>query len=125
MTTPRTQSLVSVAAALTIALTVGACARTPSRLASIRPAPTEELPVAITFENAATDYVHVYLVGEKREWFLGRVEIGARTTLRIPDEALAEDVGPVRLAVLEGQLDMTTRESLAMLAQRRPLTQPT
>jgi hypothetical protein len=57
--------------------------------------------VTIRFDNAAHDYVQVYLVGEQREWWLGRVEVGARATLRIPDDALAE-AGPMRLAVLEG-----------------------
>jgi hypothetical protein len=103
MTTPRNRSLVSFAAALTFALTLAGCASAPVRVATDAPASTEELPVSIPFENAARDYVHVYLVGQKREWFLGRVEIGARATLRIPDEALAEDAGPMRLAVLEGQ----------------------
>jgi hypothetical protein len=103
MTTPRNRSLVSFAAVLTVALTLAGCASAPVRLASDEPAVTEELPVSIPFENAARNYVHVYLVGQKREWFLGRVEIGARATLRIPDEALAEDAGPMRLAVLEGQ----------------------
>jgi len=102
MITPRTRSLVSFAAALTVALALAGCASTPSRPASGRHLPSDELPLAIRFDNAAHDFVHVYLVGEKREWWLGRVEIGARATLRIPEEALA-DAGPMRLAVLEGQ----------------------
>lgn len=102
MITPRTRSIVSFAAALTVALALAGCAGTSSRRTSDGLAPTDELPLAIGFENAARDYVHVYLVGEKRQWFLGRVEVGARATLRIPDDALA-DAGPMRLAVLEGQ----------------------
>ena len=102
MITPRTRSFVSFAAALTVALALAGCATTLSHSASSGLAPTDELPLAIRFDNAARDYVHVYLVGEKREWYLGRVEIGARATLRIPDDALA-DAGPMRLAVLEGQ----------------------
>ena len=57
---------------------------------------------AIRFDNEARDYVHVYLVGESREWLLGRVEPGARATLRIPDEAMADDTWSMRLAVLAG-----------------------
>ena len=102
MITPRTRSLVSFAAGLTAALALAGCASTPSRPASGRRTLSDEPALAIRFDNAAHDYVHVYLVGEKREWWLGRVEIGARATLRIPDDALAE-AGPMRLAVLEGQ----------------------
>jgi len=100
--TPRIHSLVSFAGALSVALTLAGCASTASHAASVAPAAIDELPRVIRFDNAAPDYVHVYLVGDKREWFLGRVEIGARATLRIPDDALA-DGWPMRLAVLEGQ----------------------
>jgi hypothetical protein len=102
MTTPRRRSLVSLAAALTVTLALGACASAPSRLAPEASAPVEGPPPTIRFDNDARDYVHVYLVGLKREWLLGRVEPGARAALRIPDEALAEDAGSMRLAVLAG-----------------------
>lgn len=98
MITPRARSVVSFAAALIVA----GCASTPSRPASGGVAPSDEPPVTIRFDNAAHDFVHVYLVGEKREWWLGRVDVGARATLRIPEDALA-DAGPMRLAVLEGR----------------------
>ena len=103
MITRRPRSVVSFTAALTAALALAGCARSPSRPASGGLAPADEPPLVIRFDNAAHDYVHVYLVGEKREWLLGRVEIGARADLRIPRDALA-DTGPMRLAVLEGQL---------------------
>jgi hypothetical protein len=102
MITPHTRSLVSFAAALTVALALAGCASIPPRPASGGLDPNQQLPHAIRFDNGARDYVHVYLVGEKREWWLGRVEIGARATLRIPEDALSE-AGPMRLAVLEGQ----------------------
>jgi hypothetical protein len=102
MTTPRTRSIVSLAAALTLTLALGGCASAPSRLALNDPAPVDGTALAIHFDNGARDYVHVYLVGAKREWLLGRVEPGARTALRIPDEALGEDLGFMRLAVLTG-----------------------
>jgi hypothetical protein len=55
----------------------------------------------IRFENEAETYVDVYLVGETRQWWLGRVAPGALTTLRLRDEALAiTSLGYVRLAVL-------------------------
>jgi hypothetical protein len=103
MTTPRTRSLVSLAAALTVALTLGGCVSAPSRLAPEGPAPTDGSPLAIRFDNQAHDYVHVYLVDARRQWLLGRVEPGALATLRIPEEALAENSMPMWLAVLAGQ----------------------
>ena len=122
MITQRTRSFVSFAAALTVALVLAGCAGTASRATSRGLAPTDEHPLAIRFDNAARDYVHVYLVGEKRQWFLGRVEIGARATLRIPDDALA-DAAPMRLAVLEGQ-NRTPRvadDSRAATTLRQPI----
>ena len=47
--------------------------------------------------------MHVYLVDERREWLLGRVEPGSVATLRIPDASLAEGVGSMRLAVTTGE----------------------
>ena len=104
MTTTRSRRLVSTAAALTLTLALSACAGNPSRRALNDPAPAAERPVAIRFDNEARQYVHVYLVGTEREWLLGRVEPGARATLRIPDEALAEaGTWSMRLAVLAGE----------------------
>ena len=60
-------------------------------------------PPTVRFDNTGREYVHVYLVGARREWLLGRVEPGARTTLRLPDEALADDAGSLQLAVVVGE----------------------
>jgi hypothetical protein len=103
MTTPRTRSLVSLVAALPVALALGACAPAPPRLAWNGAAPTAGPPRGIRFDNDAGVHVHVYLVGEQREWLLGRVEPGARATLRIPDASLAGSQGFVRLAVRAGE----------------------
>ena len=87
-------------AALTAMLALGACARGPAPIA------WEGAPIVagdrttIRFENEGETYVDVYLVGDTREWWLGRVAPGARTTLRIKDVALATTSGYVRLAVL-------------------------
>ncbi|HKG93630.1 MAG TPA: hypothetical protein VKA84_17115 [Gemmatimonadaceae bacterium] len=102
MTTPRTHSLVSLALALTLTLTLAGCASGPARPAWDRPAPADGPPLAIRFDNEAGDYVHVYLVGARRQWLLGRVEAGARATLRIPDQALYPSQGWMRLVVLAG-----------------------
>ncbi len=110
MTTPRIRSLVSLAAVISLSAVLGGCASTPSRIAAAAASPLDESPTAIRFDNEARDYVHVYLIGMRREWMLGRVAPGARASLRIPLAALAEDAGTMRLAVLVGQR-MTLRAS--------------
>ena len=102
MTTPRSRLYVSVVAALSVTLALGGCATAPSRLATAAIAPTDGAQLAFRFDNEARDDVHVYLIGDKREWLLGRVAPGARATLRIPNDALAENPGFMRLAVLAG-----------------------
>lgn len=105
MTTQRTRSLVSLAAALAIILTVGGCVASASAripLSGDEAAAAVGIPLTVRFDNDARDFVHVYLVGEKREWLLGRVEPGARVTLRIPGDALAEDGASIQLAVVSG-----------------------
>ena len=98
MTTHRIRSLVSLAAALIATLMVAGCASAPQRVASA----SVEPPITIRFDNEARDYVHVYLVGTRQEWLLGRVAPGARTALGIPEAALAEDGGLLSLAVIAG-----------------------
>src|SRR5262252_6610877 len=99
MTTPRTRAVVSLGVATTVfrmtvitmaVLTLGACARAPSRPAVEAPAPenaVEWFPLSIRFDNDVRDYVHVYLIGDGRQWLLGRVEPGAVAILKIPDAA--------------------------------------
>jgi hypothetical protein len=122
MTTPRIRSLVSLAAALTVTLTLAGCASAPSGRAWDGAAPSEGRPLTVRFDNDARDYVHVYLIGEQREWLLGRVQPGARAMLRIPEEALAANAGPMRLAVLVGER-VTLRAAgkpLAAIAMAQP-----
>jgi hypothetical protein len=103
MTTPRIRALVSFVVALTVALPLGGCVTAGSRVESeVESAQSDELRSAIRFDNDGREYVHVYLVGLQREWLLGRVEPGARATLRIPDNALAPNAESMRLAVLVG-----------------------
>jgi hypothetical protein len=99
MTTLPRGALVSAAFALSAAL--GACAPTTARL---EPSPSVEIPVrTIRFANDAGDYVHVYLIGERRQWLLGRVEQGAVATLRLPDDAVTKGADFMQLAVLTGE----------------------
>lgn len=114
MTTPRTRAVVSLAVTATAfrmtaitmtALTLGACAGAPSHAAVEAPAPVEGaewFPLSIRFDNDAREYVHVYLIGDGRQWLLGRVEPGAVGTLKIPDAALGGKLRFVQLAVIQG-----------------------
>jgi hypothetical protein len=103
MTTPSARAFVSVVATLTITLALGACVRAPSQTAADLRVREETAPLAIRFDNSAREYVHVYLISEEREWFLGRVEVGAIAMLRIPAESFARDSRHMRLAVLTGE----------------------
>ena len=103
MTTTRIRTVVSLVATLAVTSTMAACASGTSRLPSADDAPVELAAHSIRFDNAASDYVHVYLIGERSEWLLGRVAPGARAMLRIPDFALAADQESMRLAVLVGE----------------------
>lgn len=102
MTTPRVHALVSLASTIVLTLGLGACAGAPARARLNDPAPEEATSLAVRFDNQARDYVHVYLVGQRREWLLGRVAPGATTALRIPADALTDETGFVRLAVVTG-----------------------
>ena len=95
MITPAGRLTVS-AISLAAMLALGACAGGP------RPATRAEAATTIGFVNEAESYVDVYLVSETRQWWLGRVAPGARTTLRISNEALITTSGYLRLAVLAG-----------------------
>ena len=100
MPTPRPYVLVSLSAMTIMTLALGACA--PARSATEEPSPVAAAPHTLRFDNQARNHVHVYLIGEKREWLLGRVEAGASATLRIPEGALESNPGFVQLAVLAG-----------------------
>jgi hypothetical protein len=102
MTTSRTCALVSFVAAMIQAMALGACAGAPSHQELEVGAFRQERLFAIRFDNDGRDYVHVYLVSERREWLLGRVEPGAIAILRIPAAAFDEQPGLMRLAVIAG-----------------------
>lgn len=101
MPTPRSHSSVSRALVLTCAIALGACASAPVHQRPEQPA-SDQAPVTVRFDNDGRDYVQVYLVGPMRQWMLGRVAPGARATLRVPDDALAEEAGSVQLVAVPG-----------------------
>ena len=100
MITPTMRTAVSVVT-IGATLALGACMRTASSITPEGQSATVDARLIIRFDNVAPAYVDVYLVGEQRQWRLGRVEPGANTTLRIPRDALNTTAGFVRLAVLE------------------------
>jgi hypothetical protein len=101
MTTPRPYTRVSLTAITILSLALGACG-VPSRSATYGPSPAQTTATTFRFDNEARDHVHVYLIGQRREWLLGRVEPGAIATLRIPDDLFDSDPGFVQLAVITG-----------------------
>ncbi len=93
-------SHITRAAALAATLTLAACAATRSHVtpaAGVTTAAPPNTAAVLAFDNEAPVAVTVSLVGERREWRLGRVAAGARTTLRIP--AAADTAGVVQLVV--------------------------
>jgi len=147
MTTPRTRAAVSLGVTTTAfrltaiamtAFTLGACARAASPPAAQVPSPVEGVewfPLSIRFDNDERDYVHVYLIGDGRQWMLGRVEPGAVATLKIPDEAVGARLRFVQLAVIQGgrltpdaahdrRAELTTLQpATALLSQKWRFTQ--
>jgi hypothetical protein len=105
-------------------MALGGCATASPHLASDASVAVDE-PPAVHFDNASRDYVQVYLVGIRREWLLGRAAPGARATFRVPEEALAEDAGQMRIAVVVGNYVTPERASDARAASAlpRPMTE--
>ena len=122
MPTLRRRALVSLAAT-TVTLALGACFQAAS--ARDGPSPLDDDPFAIRFDNGAREHVHVYMIGDRREWLLGRVEPGAIATLRIPKESLAENAKFVRLAVIAGERItlQAARHPRAMLTIAQPASE--
>jgi hypothetical protein len=120
MPTLRRRALVSLAAAMTATLTLGAC----FHLASMpdEPLSIDDALLKLRFDNGGREHVHVYLIGEKRQWLLGRVEPGAIAILQIPEESLAEDATFVRLAVIVGE--RITHQAARHPRARLTLAQP-
>jgi hypothetical protein len=102
MSTPRARTLVSLTAALVMTLALGACAGGPRRFGPEAVSPAQDRPPTVRFDNGGRERVHVYLISQRREWLLGRVEPGAIAMLRLPEASIADDPGFVQLAVVAG-----------------------
>jgi hypothetical protein len=119
MPTLRRRALVSLFATLNLSISAAGCVQTAARGG---PSLRDDLPPAIRFDNDTREHVHVYLVAEKREWVLGRVEAGAIALLRIPEESLAGDQTFVRLVVIAG--DGITLQAARHVRAAPTLAQP-
>lgn len=102
MTAPHPHTRVSLTAITILTLSLGACAGPARRTATYGPSPTQVAETTFRFDNEGRDHVHVYLIGQRREWLLGRVEPGSIAALRIPDDLFDTDPGFVQLAVITG-----------------------
>jgi hypothetical protein len=103
MTTTYRRALVSLVAGVTIALGTAGCAATTLGSATDAPSPLDIRQADIRFDNDGSEHVHVYLVDDRRQWLLGRVEPGAKAMLRLPKDALGEASSFVRLVVVAGE----------------------
>ena len=115
--TRQTQSAVSVPSqlrrlALVASFSVMACAGRLHPFAQIARAAraetganapeAERRATTLEFDNEATAYVDVYLVGAQIQWRLGRVPAGMHATLTVPESAIDWTTEFVRLAVIPG-----------------------
>lgn len=126
MSTPNVRgrvSIVTLALALSGTVTLGACRPVASPVTWNGATVTSDGRVAIDFENEALTYVDVYLIGEQREWRLGRVGPGVHTKLRVPERELAASSGFVRLAVLANasQSSQVARDPRATFTIAQPV----
>src|SRR5437763_11833853 len=84
-------------AALAAVILIASCAQhQPPSLQTSTPVRT------ITFHNNGRDRIQVYLVGEKENWLLGRLEPMESVRLRLPESMSEETPEAVVLAVLPG-----------------------
>ena len=79
----------------------------------------------LQFDNQATVYVDLYLVGAQIQWKLGRVPPGMRETLNVPDSAIDGTTGLVQLVVIPGsQMSAEAwRDQRAILAIAQPMAE--
>jgi hypothetical protein len=84
-------------AALAAVILIASCAQhQPSSPQPSTPART------ITFHNHGRDRIQVYLVGEKENWLLGRLEPMESARLRLPESVSDQTREAMVLAVLPG-----------------------
>ena len=122
---PRAPRAPRAAVALLGALALGACAsgaRTAPQLLAPAAAVAAFRPTVVA-ENAGGDWLDVYLVHERGEWYLGRLAPGAKMTLPLPAAFRAPPTGMVRLAVLAGvpRSSQPSRDPRAVVSLPQPV----
>lgn len=122
MVTSWNRVIVSIAS-----LALAACTRLQPPVSSgvaNGPTPDDYRAPTISFDNQAGTYVDIYLVSDRRQWRLGRVMPGARMSLRLPDDDLADISGFVRLAALANANTtvQVTRDPHTVITIAQPLS---
>lgn len=122
MTTRRAKSLVSMAWSVLATLFAAALGLTAC---AGGPRPLEPQAATIRFDNEATVFVDVYLVGGQFQWRLGRVLPGMRTMLRVPESAIESTMGIVRVTVIPGSQisGQAERDPRAVFAIAQPVSE--
>jgi len=80
----------------------------------------------LQFDNQATVYVDVYLVGGPQiQWRLGRVSAGMRETMNVPESAIDWTTGFVQLVVIPGShmSPEAVRDPRAVVAIAQPVSE--
>ena len=80
----------------------------------------------LQFDNQATVYVDVYLVGGPQiQWRLGRVSAGMRETMNVPESAIDWTTGFVQLVVIPGShlSAEAVRDPRAVVAIAQPVSE--
>src|SRR5262245_13496638 len=132
-----TRSTVSVASqvrrvAIAALLVVSACAGRQRPVLRPERAETDASDIeaepratVLQFDNQATVYADLYLVGAQIQWKLGRVPPGMRQALRVPESAIEWTTGFVQLVVIPGsQVSAEAwRDPRAIVAIRQPVSE--
>lgn len=82
---------------LAACLVIASCA-SPGAKSAGRPEPS----ATITFHNQARDRIQIYLVGEKEDWLIGRLEPLQTAHLALPQFGIASAPLGVALVVIPG-----------------------
>jgi hypothetical protein len=109
--------------ALSGALALGACASRPRPEVPAADAAVAAFRPTVVAENGGGDWLDVYLVHERGEWYLGRLAPGAKVALPLPAAFRAYSGGMVRLAVLAGapRSSQPSRDPRAVLTLPQPV----
>lgn len=84
-------------AILTAGILLASCAQ--HRIASMNDPSSAE---TITFHNSGRERIQVYLVGQKDDWLLGRLEPMETAHLRLPEASAAPTDEAMALAIVPG-----------------------